>query len=143
MDKEQEKTNNNTYKMQYNVSEVDLLANGKFQSINEEIWSIGDKTIVTPHGVLSIKDAILVNQGRLVGVQFTVNGTLRLNEFTCSTGYENEVEITTFALMRQPNNVWLWVYAFDQNNNPVVNFCGYDRLDGLANFTSEIERIYQ
>lgn len=141
--KEQKYSNTNKYTMTYHVNEVDFLANGHFQELDEESWIIGDKSIITPHGVLSIEDALFVNQGSLVGVQFSVNGTLKLDEFSCSIGLENEVEISTFALMRQPNNVWLWVYAFDRNNNPVVNFCGHDDLDGLAKFILELKRVYR
>jgi hypothetical protein len=44
--------------------------------------------------------------------------------------------------MRQPHNAWVWAYAFDENNEPIVNFCGFDDLDGLANFIPFLKRKY-
>ena len=103
---------------------------------------IGDSYIITPHGTLDIRDAIFVNEGSLVGVQFDVNGTLKMDEYPCSQGFESDIQVSTFALMRQPHNAWLWGYAFDKYGNPVANFCGTDILDGFANFIPFLERKY-
>lgn len=133
----------NQFSMKYTVMEVDFLANGSFVSLGEEEeWTIGDTQIITPHGTLIIEDAIFVDDGPLVGVQFSVSGSLRMDNFKCSDGWEYEIQVSTFALMRQPNNVWLWVYAFDEDNIPVANFCGTDSIDGLANFIPFLERKY-
>lgn len=132
----------NSYKMKYHVSEVAFNGDNNFQSCNKEIWIVGDKTIVTPHGDLQIENTILVNQGKLVGIQFQVNGTLRMNEFSCSNGFEDEAKIRTLALMRQPNNAWLWAYAFDEDNMPIANFVGHDDLDGLATYISTLKIFY-
>ncbi len=79
----------------------------------------------------------------MVGIQLSVSGKLKLNNFTCSTGYEDEANIGTIAIMRQPHNVWLWCYAFDIYGSPLVNFCGRDSLDGFANFIQQLKRIYK
>lgn len=136
-------SDDNQYKMTYHVNSIDYNANGNFKSFNEENWIVGEKSIITPHGTLYINDAIFVEQGSLVGIQFSVTGKLKLNEFSCSTGRENDVEIGTFALMRQPHNAWLWTYAFDEYANPLVNFCGFDDLDGFANLVPFLKRIYK
>lgn len=135
--------NGNLYSMNYHVSDIDYNANGNFTSFDEEIWTIGEKSIITPHGTLCINKVVFVDNGPLVGVQFSVNGKLTLNNFTCSKGWENDLKISTFALMRQPHNVWLWGYAFDDSGNPLVNFCGHDDLDGLAKFVQTLKRIYR
>lgn len=136
----------NRFSMDYTVWEVDFSANGSYVSLGEEedheIWKIGDSKIETPHGTLDILDAILVEDGPLVGVQFSVSGTLKMNNFKCSNGWEDEIEVSTFALMRQPHNAWLWVYAFDEDGVPVANFCGTDLWDGLSNFMPFIKRKY-
>lgn len=133
----------NKYSMPYHVIEVDFSASGDFCEIDEELWNFGDSTIITSHGILEIEDAIFIEEGRLVGVQFTVNGRLKLSDFRNFNGWNDEPEIRTFALMRQPNNAWLWVYGFDESGTPVVNFCGYDDLDGLANFIPLLKRKYR
>ena len=103
---------NNKIEMNYHAQEMDLSTKGNFTSFTEETWIIGDKYIKTPHGVLQIKNAIFVEQGALVGIQFTVKGSINLSSFSCSKGNEGKVNIKTFAVMRQPNNAWLWCYAF-------------------------------
>lgn len=128
--------------MNYYVNEIDFVGNGSFKQFDEEVWDFGVHEIKTPHGNLKILDAIFVEQGPHVGVQFTVKGELTLNDFTCSQGFERSAKIKTFALVRQPHNVWLWVYAFDANNQPVVNFCGHDDLDGLAIYVDDLKEIY-
>jgi hypothetical protein len=134
----------NKFTMQYHVREIDFSATGNFVSIGEsgEDWVIGDEKIISPHGVLDIDDAIFVEDGPLVGVQFSVSGWLRMDDFKCSNGDEDEIFISTLAVMRQPHNAWVWAYAFDENNEPIVNFCGFDDLDGLANFIPFLKRKY-
>lgn len=129
----------NTCEMVYHAQEVDFAADGSFVDFTEETWIIGDKIIKTPHGTLSIKKVIFVENGPHVGLQFTVDGKLNLGDFSCSNGDEGVVQIKTFAVVRQPHNVWLWCYAFDKNNMPCVNFCGHDDLDGLRHFYSELK----
>lgn len=135
-------TNNNQYSMNYYVSETDFCAKGNFKSFDKETWNIGEKYIITPHGTLRINNAVFIDDGPLVGIEFSVKGKLKLNEFSCSTGKEKDVRIRTFALMRQPHNVWLWAYTFGIFGIPRVNFCGYEDLDGLAKLVSFFKRIY-
>lgn len=70
--------------MNYYVNEIDFVGNGSFKQFDEEVWDFGVHEIKTPHGNLKILDAIFVEQGPHVGVQFTVKGELTLNDFTCS-----------------------------------------------------------
>ena len=128
--------------MIYHVSEIAHSGGNNFKCIKEEVWTIDTEKIATPHGVLFIEEVAFVEQGNLVGLQFTVNGTLKLDDFECSKGNEGNVDVATFALMRQPHNVWLWGYAFDRDGTPIVNFCGYDELDGLLKFASFLEENY-
>ena len=121
--------------MSYTVREIDLTGQGNFIKIPKEIWTIGNKSIITPHGILKIKKYIIFREGPMVGIQFSVAGSLDLSMFN----NKGKTAIFTFAIMRQPHNVWLWGYAFNEVNRPTVNFCGNDELDGLAHFVSEIE----
>lgn len=135
-------TPKNTIEMVYHSMEIDYTAQGSLIPFDEESWTIGDKIIYTPHGSLEIKNAILVKQGSLVGIQFTVDGSLNLNDFSCSKGNEGSVYINTFAIMRQPYNAWLWCYAFDVKDQPCVNFCGHDDIDGFAHFYNQLKELY-
>lgn len=135
--------NNDICQMIYYVSEIDFNANGKFQSFEEEAWIINNKSITTPHGVLSIKDVIYIENDSFVGIQLSVEGKLRLNNFTCSAGSEKESSIGILAIVRQPHNVWLWSYAFDKLGSPVVNLCGHDELDGFAKFIQQLKRFHK
>lgn len=131
----------NYCELDLHICEVDISAKGDFQKIEEEKWTIGDKVLFTPHGALHVNETTFVDKGVLVGVQFSVEGQLKLNELSCFVGNEIPVNIKTIALMRQPHNVWLWVYAFDINDNPIVNFCGYDHLDGFSKFVMTLKRL--
>lgn len=122
--------------MKFFVKEIDSTANGQFTTIPNETWIVTPSYIETPHGTLKVKKYIIRRNGPLVGIQFTVKGTLDLSSLSSILGKQ---DISTLAIMRQPHNVWLWAYAFGTSNVPIVNFCGNDELDGLANFVSEIE----
>lgn len=129
----------NKFTMAYNVTQVSTNGGCCFDDIEEERWTIGDKYIETPHGVLNVLNAIFIKEGPLIGVQFSVDGTLRITELGC----DENVHIRTFALMRQPNNAWVWAYAFDEFNNQVVNFCGFDDLDGMDAFIPALKSVYK
>ena len=77
-----------------------------------------------------------------MGIQFSVSGTLNVADFRCANGFRNTIEVATFAIMRQPQNAWLWVYLFDNNDSPMAYFCGFDDLDCFANFVSLLKSIY-
>ena len=66
----------------------------------------------------------------------TPTDKIKLYDFSCSTGNEKEEYVKTFALMRQPHNAWLWAYMFDNCDTPIVNFCGFDDLDGFSKFVT-------
>lgn len=123
--------------MKYHLREVDFNANGNFSSTPEEEWIIGDKKIITVHGTLKVSDITIVEQNGLVGIQLSVKGKLDLSNFPNG----RVLDIRTIAFLRQPHNVWVWGYAFDKNRHPIVNFCGYDDLDGLAQFVSNYEKL--
>jgi len=134
----------NTISMDYYICQVSFNEGRDFYDLgfDAEKWEIGDKIIKTDHGSLKIKNYIFVEEGPLVGIQFSVEGSLRLDDFEKFNGFDDCPHITTFALMRQPYNAWLWVYAFDVNGNQVVNFCGRDELDGLSDFVHKLKRKY-
>ena len=121
-------------KMEYYVNEIALFGSSEFKKFDDEIWIFDDKQIKTPHGDFNIINVHYVEQGKLVGFQFEVQGVLDLNTFSCSNGAGIEVPIKTFALMRQPHNAWVWAYTFDQFDRPMANFCGHDKLDGMAKY---------
>lgn len=127
----------NKIAMNYHLHEVDFNANGNFTSIQSVDWIVGDKKIITPYGNLKVCSAKIVEQNGLVGVQFSVKGELNLSSMPMG----RVLNIATIAFMRQPYNAWLWAYAFDKNRVPIANFCGYDDLDGLASFVSQLENL--
>jgi|GEM_PF-6035660 len=135
----------NTISMDYYISQVSFNEGRDFHDLgfDAEKWEIGDKIIKTSHGNLKIKKFIFVETSPLVGIQFSVDGTLRLGDFEKFNGFDDCPNIATFALMRQPRNAWLWVYVFDVNGNQVVNFCGRDDLDGLSDFVNKLKRKYK
>ena len=80
-----------------------------------------------------------VNQGPLVGVQFDVKGKLDLSSIANAPNYIN---IKTVAIMRQPQNAWLWVYMFDTEDNNIINFCGHDEINGFMYYIQELEHSF-
>lgn len=128
---------NNKAEMAYHLQEIDFVGNGSFSACEPENWVIGNKKIITPHGTLKVNNYKIVEQNGMVGIQFTVKGTLDFSAMC--RGFV--VDLGTIAFMRQPHNAWLWGYAFDKQGIPLVNFCGHDDLDGLMNFVSQIEKI--
>lgn len=135
-------SNKNLTFMRYHVGEIDFNANGKFQKIEDECWEIGNKYIKTNHGNLDVLDATVINNEHFVGVQFEVCGRLSLDDFSCSKGNELEARIRTIAFLRHPKNAWVWVYAFDNEGRPLVNFSGFDDFDGMANFIQQLSGFY-
>lgn len=124
--------------MKYHVNQV-AFEGSDFLDFEEEIWTFDLNKIQTPHGTLQIQDVMFVEQGSLVGIQLKTNGKIHMDEFECSTGLEGCPSVKTLAVMRQPENVWLWVYAFDENDTPIANFGGYDNLDGLATYVDNLK----
>ena len=129
--------------MDYHVLELAYNGSSEFNKIDKELWKIGDKVIITPHGNLNIINAVFVDQSNLVGIELQVNGKINFGEFRGITKREKIVSINTFAVMRQPNNAWLWIYAFDEIGNPVATFCGHDNIDGLFHYVRRMKCIYK
>lgn len=74
----------------------------------------------------------------------SVNGWLDLGEYCPSSSMSKSVNVRTVAVMRQPRNVWLWVYMFDDAGQPIAVFCGTDSFDentGFAKYVNELKRI--
>jgi hypothetical protein len=113
---------------------------GEFKQLEDtEDWEFDDEMISTPYGDLFLESFMNVNQGGLVGVQFDVSGELDLSELDDSLDYVN---IKTVAVMRQPYNVWLWVYMFDDEDNNIVNFCGNDDIDGFKEYIDKLQEKF-
>lgn len=135
----------NSYSMTYHVCEVSFDNGNNFHDLgfDAETWKFGTETIETEHGNFSVEDAIFVDNGPLVGIQFQVEGSMHLSDFDDYDGFDDNASIKILALMRQPQNVWLWVYAFDEYDNQVAIFCGRDDLDGLSHYVNVMRRLYK
>ena len=113
---------------------------GEFKHLpSKENWKFDDKFISTPYGCLHLESYMQANQGPLVGFQFDTYGILDLSTFDSSL---DSVEIKTVAVMRQPHNVWLWVYMFDDEDNNIINFCGYDDSDGFKEYIEQLQILF-
>ncbi len=102
----------------YSADEINL------KEEEREHWEFAVDEIRTPHGELFIDGFMEVEQNGLVGVQLETDGYLDFSELPGYAGAEDEVYVQTVAVMRQPNNVWLWLYLFDEDHNPVLTVCG-------------------
>lgn len=133
---------NKDFVMEYTINEVKLGGSNDFQKIDDEKWLFGEKSIDTPYGELEIEDVIFIDKGSLVGVQITVSGELYLNK---NDSILSEIHnIATIAIMRQPHNAWLWVYVFDDNDEQIAVYCGFDDMDkGLAEYVFHLRRRYE
>lgn len=56
----------------------------------------------------------------------------------CISKIASTIEISTLAILRQPCNVWLWVYLFDDDGGSVAVFCGHDDLDAFARYMDDM-----
>ena len=106
-------------------------------------WDFSVDEIATPYGYLDIEGYMEVQQNGLVGVQLAVSGYLYFADIPGYPGEDAGALITTVAVMRQPENLWLWVYLFDENQNPVASVCGLegDVMDNeLSNFVTALKK---
>jgi len=129
--------------MKYNVKQISYDYR-TFQDIEECTWVFTTSKIQTDKGTLDIIDFIEVEQNGQVGIQMSVDGWLDLGEYLVFTPIDKPVNVRTIAIMRQPHNVWLWVYMFDENNKPVAAFCGTDGFDesnSFAKYVKELKRM--
>lgn len=114
-----------------------------FQDIPQETWEFSAKHIDMGTAGLDIIDFMEVSQNGQVGVQLSVQGQIFFpDEQRCSQSYK-VVQIRTVAVMRKPNNVWLWVYLFDDSNQPVATYCGHDGLDYQESFEKFVNDLKQ
>ena len=124
--------------MTYHCREYSI-NHGEFIDLpNEQDWDFDNESISTPYGVLYLKSFMEVNQGPLSGVQFSVYGEL---DFSSLDNALDSVNIETVAVMRQPYNVWLWIYMFDEDGNNIINFCGNDDLDGFMEYMTALKSL--
>lgn len=115
-----------------------------FQDIEECTWNFTTTEIHTDKGTLKILGFQEVEQNGQVGIQMNVDGWLNLNEYISDSPLTGAIYVRTIAIMRQPHNVWLWVYMFDKDNQPIAAFCGTDVFDGtdcFSKYVKELKRI--
>ena len=125
--------------MKYQVQQISYNFS-TFQDIEECTWDFNSSEIYTDTGYLDILGFMEVEQNGQIGVQMNVNGLLDLGRYSDSSPI-NTVHIKTLAVMRQPHNIWLWVYMFDDDNQPVAAFCGTEGIDennGFAKYVMEL-----
>lgn len=89
-------------------------------------WDFAIDEIRTPYGTLSVEGYMEVEQNGLVGVQLETYGYIYLSDIPQYPGDDDDVFVKTVAVMRQPNNVWLWLYLFDDHHNPIASICGLE-----------------
>ena len=129
--------------MKYQVKQIsyDQLT---YQDIEECQWFFTSKNIQTDKGTLNIIGFQEVEQNGQVGVQMSVDGWLDLDKYTPFSPVNGPVNIRTLAIMRKPDNVWLWVYMFNENDQPVAAFCGteaWDAINSFARYVNELKRM--
>ncbi|MCD8236681.1 MAG: hypothetical protein LUD00_08530 [Prevotellaceae bacterium] len=115
-----------------------------FQDIEECTWEFTSSKILTDKGSLDIHGFQEVEQNGQVGVQMSVNGWLELGEYSPFSPLHESVNIRTLAIMRQPHNVWLWIYMFDEDDQPIAVFCGtdgFDETNSFSKYVKELKRI--
>lgn len=114
------------YMMPYRTYEYSLKQNGDFEQIedNDFLWEFYVELIATPYGPLDIKSVKFIDDESKTGVQFVTEGVIDL-EFD---NYRSH-NIRYLTVLKQPNNVWIWVYLFDENGEPVITFCGRNESD--------------
>lgn len=129
--------------MKYNVQQISYDYR-TFQDIEERSWDFAISEIHTDKGSLDILGFQEVEQNGQVGVQMNVDGWLDIDEYLPLSPISGPVNIRTLAIMRQPHNVWLWVYMFDENDQPVAAFCGtegFDETNSFAKYVKELKRM--
>ena len=96
----------------------------KFEEPQDWDFSLDD--IRTPYGDLLIEGYMEVEQNGMVGVQLETDGFLYFGDIPSYPGDDEDVYVKTVAVMRQPNNIWLWLYLFDELHHPIVSICGLE-----------------
>lgn len=123
--------------MKYHTKEITF--NNSVFSILEETWEFSEEGINTPHGFISFNSFMEVNQNGMNGLQFDTDGILYFD------GIKNcpfeDVFISAIAVMRQPYNVWLWLYLIDEDGETIASICGYD--NGYPQYVAKLKMLYQ
>ena len=70
-----------------------------------------------------------------------VDGWLNLNEYYVFSPFDGPVYVRTLAIMRRPQNVWLWVYLFNDNGQPVAVFCGSEGINDTNSFAMYVKEL--
>ena len=129
--------------MKYQVQQISYDYRS-FQDIEECTWIFSKSEIRTDKGTLDILGFQEVEQNGQVGIQMSVDGWLDLDEYVSISPLDGPVNVRTLAVMRQPHNVWLWTYMFDENDQPVAAFCGtdgFDETNSFAKYVHELKRM--
>lgn len=129
--------------MKYQVQQISYDYRS-FQDIEECTWIFTKSEIRTDKGTLDILGFQEVEQNGQVGIQMSVDGWLDLDEYVSISPLDGPVNVRTLAVMRQPHNVWLWAYMFDENDQPVAAFCGtdgFDETNSFAKYVHELKRM--
>lgn len=129
--------------MIYQVQQVSY-DSSTFQDIKVCTWEFTTSEILTDKGSLDILGFQEVEQNGQVGVKMSVNGWLDLGGYSPSSPISQSVNVRTIAVMRQPHNIWLRVYMFDEEDQPVAAFCGtdgYDEENSFAKFVKELNTL--
>ncbi len=122
--------------MQYHVSEIKI-GNSEFIRFEKETWEIKGYELFSPYGSLRFNSVTEVDNGRLRGFQFSVEGNFALNKIKCVSDKCDNEKIRTIALLKQPHNAWLWMYIFGDSHMPIAVICGYDDLDGFSRYVDK------
>lgn len=105
-----------------------------------ETWEFSTSSISTPNGSAIIIGGNIVNNEQWRGVELvTVENTIDLSAYKGFNGNGANPNISVVVFVRQPYNVWLWVYLFDDDGNNVATFCGHEDLDEFPRYIEEIE----
>lgn len=110
-----------------------------------ETWIFSEFFLNTPHGTLEYGSVRFIDQGPLVGLEIRMDESSNKFKFSDIQGcpsYMGEEEVGAVAIMRRPNNAWLWLYMFDRNLQPIASFCGHDDLDEFSKYVDNIKSIY-
>lgn len=129
--------------MKYKVLQITYNYN-TFQDIEECIWYFTTSKIQTNKGNLDILSFEEVEQNGQIGVEIHVNGKLNLGEYSPFSPFCKPVDIKTVAIMRRPQNIWLWAYMFNEEDQPVAAFCGTDfgdDFDSFSKYVKELNRV--
>lgn len=131
------------FEIEYTVREVSF-DSSNFKDLEEdEKWTLTNESIETPYGHFDLEQVTFVDEGPLVGLQFGVFGYLRLSDICCYDGNDDGVFVSTIAIVRQPNNVWLWAYFMDSDGKNIATFCGNDELNnGLAEYVENFRKVF-